>query len=251
MNGQIAKFAPRSIYSRQVAGFSMIELMIAIVVTLFLVGGMLAVISSMKASFTTQDKVGQLSENELFGLTVLDNTVRQAGYFSDAVNTSEATAFPTTTQTSPKFITNQFIAGTKTLTDESLAVRFRTAPSDGLMNCLGEKNTTLSPITWTNTFTVDSSSHQLTCTVSRDDVAASADATAVPLIDNVATMAVLYGIANTTHGSADTYVAGSALPPAAQVVSVQLTITLLDLVNSKTVNLTHPIVHNINLMNTR
>lgn len=236
-------------------GFSIIELMIAIFITLFLVGGMLGIIISMKGSFSSQDQLGRLHENELFGLSTLDNTIRQAGYFTDPTTTLEATAFPATAATTPAFALAQTVSGSvgTSPASDTITVRFQTGPSDGLMNCLGDTNKTLAAITWTNTFAVDNTTHQLTCTVTQNGAApVAADTT--PLIDNVASMKVLYGIATTVPRSADQYLTATsllALSPVPKVVSVQLTLELLNLVNKNSTNLPHPVVHNINLMNTR
>ena len=66
-------------------GFSLIELMIAIAIGLFLCSGMLAIVLSMRIGFKTQDGLTRMQENARFVLTVMDTTVHNAGYFVDTL----------------------------------------------------------------------------------------------------------------------------------------------------------------------
>lgn len=118
------------------------------------------------------------------------------------------------------------------------------------MNCLGDTNTSGAAVSWTNSFSVNTS-NQLVCAVSINGAVAT---TAVPLVDNVASMKVLYGVDTNADGSADKYVSSSAIgvaPAWTDVNSVRLQITFQDLVNSKTgTSVSLPVLtHNISLMN--
>lgn len=64
-------------------GFSLIELMIAIVIAMVVTAGAIAVFGNMRSTYTTQDKLGQLQDSQRLALTVLTTTVQQAGYFID------------------------------------------------------------------------------------------------------------------------------------------------------------------------
>lgn len=236
-------------------GFSLIELLIAIFITLFLVAGMLGIIVSMRGSFTTQDQLERMQESQRFALTVLDNTIRNAGFFPNPTVTTSVTAFPAPPTANPDgttFAAAQSISG-KTgsgTASDTLNVRFQTASGDGLMNCVGDTNTSGAAITWTNSFTVNAS-NQLVCEVSTNGGTAAA---AVVLVDNVASMKIVYGVDTNADGSADKYVAAEAIgtaPAWTDVNSVRLQITFRDLINSKTstpVSLP-ALSHTISLMN--
>ena len=237
------------------SGFSLVEMLIAIFITLFLVAGMLGIIVSMRGSFSTQDQLERIQENERFALTVLDNTIRDAGFFSNPTTTTAAMAFPATVTANPDgttFVASQSVSGTTGAStgSDTVDVRFQTASGDGLMNCLGDTNTSGAAVTWTNSFAVNAS-NQLVCSVSTNG---GAPGTAVVLVDNIASMKVLYGVDTNADGSADKYVASSAIntaPAWTDVSSVRLQITFQDLINSKTgAPVSLPVLtHNISLMN--
>lgn len=237
------------------AGFSLIEFLIAIFITLFLVAGMMGIIVSMRGSFRTQDQLERAQENQRFALTVLDNTIRDAGFFSNPTVTTPATAFPATTTVNADgttFVVAQVISGTTgaATASDTINVRFQTVNGDGLMNCLGDTNTTGAAITWTNSFAVNASS-QLVCAVNAN---AGTPSTPIVLVDNVASMKVLFGIDTNADSSADKYVESTAISSTADwtnVNSVRLQITFLGLVDSNTgASVSLPVLtHNISLMN--
>lgn len=257
MSGQptlAARSVPIMRKKTRAAGFSLVELMIALVIALFIILGMIGIVFTMKGSFTTQDNLSRMQESERFVLTVLDNTVRAAGYFANPTTTSASNALPATGTPNPDgttFAAGQGIAATTGATSDTFNIRFQSASGDGLMNCLGDTNTVAGTTTvWSNSFAVNAS-NQLTCTVSTDG---GTPGTPVVLVDNVSAVKVLYGVDTDGDGSADTYLSSTDVTtknvwPA--VLSVQVKITFVDLINSttgKTVSLP-ALMHTINLMN--
>lgn len=241
---------------RRPSGFTLVELMVAITITMFLIAGMLALVVKMKGSFTTQDQLGRTQENVLFALTILDTTIRHAGYFPDPAVSTESIAMPATTTANPDGTTyadQQSIAGSAgagTVSD-TISVRFQAASGDDLTNCAGDINKSGAKVSWSNTFAVNASS-QLTCTVSVDGGAPGAP---VVLIDNVGSLRVLYGVDSTaTSNNVDRYVSATDIGttyPFTSVYSVRLSIVFNDLVNSRAgATVTLPaLTHTINLMN--
>jgi type IV pilus assembly protein PilW len=247
------------------AGFTLIELMIAITITLFLVAGVVGIVMSVRGTFKTQDGLTQIQETQRFFLTAVDNTVRLAGYFVNPLVDTSTSALPATTTANPDgtiFIAGQSIGGTtgSGANSDSVNVRYQVANNDGLMNCQGDTNSTGASLVWSNSFAVNAS-HQLTCTIS---VNGGAPGTPVILVDNVATVKILYGVDTDGDNSVDKYLSSADVVAASckdktpaplncwlAVSSVQLTITLLDPVNSTpgvNVNLPKTILHTINLM---
>lgn len=238
---------------RRHAGFSLIELMIAVGIGLFLLAGMLAIIFTLRNSFTTQDNVSRVQESQRFALTVLDTTVRATGYFTNPTTTTATTALPAAATANPdgtKFAVAQVITGTAGTSpaSDTLNVRFQTATGDGLMDCLGDTNTTGSPVVWSNSFAVDATNRQLTCAVS---VNGGTPGTPSVLVDNVSSMTVLYGVDTDGDGSVDTYMPFASVASTMTVLSVKISIVLMDLVNSTPTSpkVLPALVHIVSLMN--
>ena len=220
---------------RAARGFTLVELMIALLIGLFLTAGLLTLVFAMRRSTTTQNGLSQLQDDLRMGMSILTNAVQSAGYYPNPyLNT--ATTFFTTTTVAPIFASGQSITGThiNATTPDSLTVRFTTAGSatplvkDNTINCAGQTSTTQK--TWTNTFNIDPVNQVLQCVLS-DGVN---PATTLNLVTGVTNMQVLYGVptlAATPASSADSYLtadlvtAGSLWP---KVVSVKVTLTYVN-----------------------
>ena len=66
---------------RQAGGFSLIELMVAIVVGLILLGGVVTLMANSKKGYTLQNDVARIQENARFAMEFIQRDVRMAGYF--------------------------------------------------------------------------------------------------------------------------------------------------------------------------
>lgn len=65
---------------RHCQGFSMVELMVALVISLVLMGGIAQIFLSSKKSFTIQDTLGRQQENGRYIINALGQDIRRAGY---------------------------------------------------------------------------------------------------------------------------------------------------------------------------
>jgi len=65
------------------AGFSLIELMVALTLSLVVVGGSLATYKVQQNAFERQGAMGEVEENIRFGLDMIVEEVRQAGYLTN------------------------------------------------------------------------------------------------------------------------------------------------------------------------
>jgi len=110
-------------------------------------------------------------------------------------------------------------------------VRFLTNSGDGLLNCLGNPNTTGASSEYDNVFAVDNVNHQLTCAVNGGP--------AVALINNVQGVTVLYGVNSTSatpfdnSGAVDAYLTAAQVTANAalfwtNIYSVKVTITFIN-----------------------
>src|ERR1700732_4617099 len=72
----------QSSYKRS-RGFTLIELMIAITVALFLISGLLVMVQSTRNAFGNQNLLAQLLDNQRLAMTFMAEVVETGGYFSD------------------------------------------------------------------------------------------------------------------------------------------------------------------------
>lgn len=242
------------------SGFSIVELMVAIAIALFIIGAMAAIYLNMRSTFTSQSSLSQLQDDQRLALTMLTTTVQSAGYFVDPLKTTAAAALPAVTVTRADksksvFAAGQSIvgsgAGTGAGTDsDTLAVQYQigpdTTPGTGLMNCQGATNTTATPVVSVNSFSINSS-NELTCTVGSGSPQV--------LAGNVYQMKVLYGVDTDANGAMDTYMPADDVTAASlwsNVYSAQVSLIFLDSTKSKPgapVKMPTSVVQTITLMN--
>lgn len=238
------------------SGFTLIELMVAIALSLFVVSGLAILFVNLKTTFTSQDQQAQVQDSQRLAITMLTTTIQSAGYFIDPINNTQAAALPGSAVNNPDgtgFSAAQGIVGTSGTagpagTSDTLNVRFQTASGDGVMNCLGGSNpaSAASPVVWVNSFAVNAS-NELTCAVN--------GGAAVALVGNVAQINLLYGVDTTGDGTVDTYLSASAITLASlwnNVHSAKLTVSFVNLMSSNSsaiVTLPQPWVQTISLMN--
>ena len=72
-------------------GFSVVELMIALVITLILLAGISQIFLSSKKSFTVQDTLGRMQENGRFAVDMITADLRRAGYWGGNADISQIT----------------------------------------------------------------------------------------------------------------------------------------------------------------
>ncbi len=216
-------------------GFTLVELMIALLIGLFLTGGLLTLVFAMRRSTTTQSGLSQLQDDQRMGMSILTNAVQSAGYFPNPYANTAATFF-LPTSVAPLFASGQSITGTHTsaTVPDSLTVRFTTAGSatplvkDNTINCAGQTSTTQT--TWTNTFNIDTVNQVLQCVLS-DGVN---PATTLNLVTGVTNLQVQYGVptqSTTPASSADSYITADLVTAGnlwSKVVSVKVTLTYVN-----------------------
>jgi type IV pilus assembly protein PilW len=206
-------------------GFTLLELMIAMSIGLFLAGALLTVVQTNKKVFLNQNQLEQMQDGQRMAMTLMTDVIQSAGYFPQPWNntlngTLLAAAGP------PLFANSQAITGSfvSATTGDSISVRYMTAPQDGILNCSGVSNTnplTGANILYVNTFSVVAG--QLQCI----------DQNSVPyfLVSGVTNLSVLYGVktnAAATGNNVDTYMSAAQVnagPYWQNVISVQISLT--------------------------
>jgi type IV pilus assembly protein PilW len=124
-------------------GFSLIELVVAMVVAVFLLAGLFQVLQGNMTTSSDQTALAQLQDNERFAMQVYTNMIESAGYYPTltpagqqnvlaTVLFADGTDFPTAGQ--------GITGGTNGTGGDMLMSRFATNPNDGVSSCLGNTN---------------------------------------------------------------------------------------------------------------
>src|SRR5438445_12950377 len=75
-------------------GYSLIEVVVAMAVALFLLGGMFTILQSTRKNSGNQNLLAQLQEQERIAITMMTDVLQQAGYYPNAGTVTPANALP-------------------------------------------------------------------------------------------------------------------------------------------------------------
>ncbi len=242
--------ARRANCAQRSRGFSLVELMIAVLLAIFLIGGLLTLVQTMKQTTGVQSGLSQLQDGERFASELLNASIQSAGDYPNATIGGAAANFPAINVTVPAtgsilaFAQGQVVSGADTAAPAGsvIGVRYMTSGTaaaypDGLISCAG--NTSPTQVTWINVFYVDASGN-LQCQLTTIDLAGNQTVTTTPLVYGITALGVLYGQRTNTNAttlSVDSYLSATATsalaavanstwqPGWAQVRSVQVTFT--------------------------
>jgi type IV pilus assembly protein PilW len=150
-------------YPRRQRGLTLVELMITMLIALFLLAGLVVMVQNTRQTYTNQNALSQLQDNERLAMTLLTDVIQAAGYYPDPVHNDENSANPAAAGagTVPALLAGQYIMGVQSgvAPGDSITVRYMTASpaagqTDGIINCHGTSNTTGANVTYTNSFNV-------------------------------------------------------------------------------------------------
>jgi type IV pilus assembly protein PilW len=205
------------LHARQ-QGFTLVELSVALLIGLFLLGGLLTLVQDMRRTFGNQNQLAQLQDNERLAMTLITDVIQGAGYYPNPTLNTITSALPAT----GLFTQNgQAIAGTRNAAPpgDSILVQFLTAPNDGMINCTGNSNLTGANQPYINQFSVNASK-QLLCTLNNQ--------APVVLITGVTNLKILYGVNGTgTTSNVDRFLTATQMTAAdwTHVICVKVTLT--------------------------
>jgi type IV pilus assembly protein PilW len=181
-------------------GFSLVELSIAILIALFLLGGLVTMVMGTRRTNGTQTALSQLQDNQRIAMTMITNVVQKAGYFPNPVTQTLAN-FPAETLAGVTLSSGQVLGGTYVAAapGDTFVARFFTPINDAtngnaVINCAGQSNATGSNNVWyTNAFAVGvvNGTSWLQCQV---QTSGTGTILTVNLIPNVTKLAVLYAV---------------------------------------------------------
>jgi type IV pilus assembly protein PilW len=239
---------------RSVRGFTLVELMIAVVIGLFITAGLVTLVQAMKRTTTSQAGLSQLQDNERMGMSLIANAVQSAGYYPNPLlNTS--TTFFTAITTPVTLAAGQSMSGAANATaalGDVITLRYTTAGADNVLNCAGSTSATQK--TWTQTFSIDANNN-LQCSL----FDGTNPSVIVPLVAGVTKLQVLYGVQTSgtaLFNSADTYLPAASVTNWGAVRSVKVTLTFANPLagqpgqSNATVSATIPFTRIITAMNT-
>jgi type IV pilus assembly protein PilW len=210
----------RALIRRQ-QGYTLIELMVALLISLFLLAGLITLEQGMRSTYGNQSQLAQLQDNERFALTILGEVVQEAGYFPSPTVYTETTALPA----AGAFAAKQPITGVYSAAapNDTLSVRFLTASGDTNINCTGGTNTSGAVLLYTNVFSISAGANPaLQCAVN--------GAAAQTLVNGVTNLEVWYGVKTNgavTTNDVDSYLRASVMTAAnwQNVTSVKVRLT--------------------------
>ncbi|MGC1389275.1 MAG: PilW family protein, partial [Steroidobacteraceae bacterium] len=184
-------------------GMTLVELMVAIMIGLFLTGGLLTLVQAMKRTTVNQSGLSQLQDNERMAMTLITDVIKSTGYYTNPLVNTAASSFPVvnynananfTTAGQALVGTGAYAAGTNVVTSR-YATAGTTTGTDNIINCTG--NTWAVAATFVNTFSLDGNGN-LQCTL----IVNGGQPTTVPLISGIQKMQIYYGVQ--TNGAAGT-----------------------------------------------
>jgi type IV pilus assembly protein PilW len=163
-------------------GFTLLELLIAMTIGIFLMGALLVIVQTNRTVFGNQNKMSQVQDGERMALTMMSDVIQSAGYFPDPTINTQASALPA----AAPFGAAEAISGTYSaaVPGDQISVRYMTAGGDGILNCSGLPNPVGSlNAQFVNEFKVQGG--QLICTM---------NGTQYNLVSGVTNLTVLYGV---------------------------------------------------------
>jgi type IV pilus assembly protein PilW len=211
-------------------GFTLLEIMIAMSIGLFLLGALVTIVQSNKAVFLNQNQLVQLQDSERMAMTLMAEVIQAAGYFPDPTTNSVGG----TLIASGAFANSQAITGnyTAAVPGDSISVRYMTAPLDGILNCSGVPNP--NPVGGANILYVNQFNVAVTAGVPGGqlicNVTIGAVTTPYTLVNGVTNLRVFYGVKTNVAApgnNADTYLLASQMTPAnfSSVITVMVQLT--------------------------
>jgi type IV pilus assembly protein PilW len=219
---------------RRQRGYTLIEIMIALVIALFLLAGLGTMVAGTRRTGSNQMLLAQLQDEQRLAMSMLSDVIQHAGYFDTNKYLAATDAWSTTTTvpaTGATLLKGQSLSGTHTSisASDTIAVRYATAGGDGIINCNG--GTSTAATTYINYFFVsaattgaNASPSQLQCSIDGNT------GNAVSLVSNVVNMQMWYGVSTTANtDNVDTFMTADQVTASAggwsSVTSVRATLT--------------------------
>ena len=213
-------------------GMTLVEVMIAMAVAMFLLLGVTTILSGTRQAASSQRQLAQLQDDERLAMTVMTDVIQAAGYYPDPTVNSAATYMPIDA-TFP--IAGFGLFGTSSVAGpDTISVRYATQLTDGAINCVGNSTTSPTPVPFVNTFSLDTVNQNLQCAFNGNPQ--------VALVNGITNLRIWYGVNTgvaTGQQCADTYLRASEVTAGngttsywGNVCSVKVELTFADPANA-------------------
>lgn len=205
-------------------GLSLIEMMVAVLIALFLIAGIIVVEQGVNLSYSQQNGLSQLQDEQRFATSVLSGVIGTAGYYPDPHDNSQVSALPAANVPGASFAAGQAIVAPATAgaaPHDQIFVRYMTAAGDGVTLCDGTPAGNNLYTSYLYVTDDASGNGTLYCQLETGKVWG----TAVPLVSGVTDMQILYGVATGSTNSVTEYVYAQDVPNWSNVTSLQVTLT--------------------------
>jgi type IV pilus assembly protein PilW len=201
---------------RNQSGFTVVEIMVAMLIGLFLLGGLMTLVQDNRRTFASQNQLSQLQDAERVAMT----------------NTATSSLPVAGSLTAGQYLVGTFNAAAP---GDTMTVRYATTTGDGILNCIGGSNTSgsASPLLYTAVFSVangqlicnlNGTNYQLAGTVPISVTNASLNNGIV-----INKLTILYGVnVAGNDNSVTSYQTAAAVANWSNVISVQVTLQFLN-----------------------
>ena len=200
-------------------GLTLIEIMVAMSIGLFMIAGVIHVFSSTKESYRTQEAVARIEVNSRFSLEIMTGNIRMAGYKKDPWADSK-NVFGTVTTLFPTV--GQIVSGSEGGSSDSDQINIR---YHGSVNSLGVADGRVYDCEGTS---VGDTNIELEFSISGTDLICTIDGATTPVVlaDKVSNMQILYGEDTTGDEAVNQYVKASSVSNWQAIVSVKIGLVL-------------------------
>lgn len=202
-------------------GFTLVELMVALVIGLLLLAGVLQILLSNRASFDAQRATAHLQENARLAEFVLSHAIAHAGYRT-ALDAAETTIFPATSN--PKtanYPDGAYITGATDADGNNDALRVRFQARGDVRDCLGGSVGSPAASETSDVLFFVNGNDTLECTKF-----SNGGSTTQPIVENVDRFKVRYGLNTNGTAGVDHYVTTLTGTQAREVRSVRIQLLL-------------------------
>ncbi len=187
---------------RSQAGFTLVELMITLVISLAILAGLSQAFVAGNEAYSVQDRMGSLQESGRYALYFLQRDIRMAGYPA-----TDATLIPFPTTGSANAIVSE---GTGNNASDQIAIQYRVDTIGGASDCVGTN--VASGNILNNTYAV---SRDATTNLSR------LTCNGQPIVEGIEAMQILYGVDNDTDPGNASFGIADKFVPASGVASTE------------------------------
>ena len=216
-------------------GLTLLEIMIALLIGSFLLGGVLQIFIGSQQTYRMQQNLSRLQENGRFAIDFLAHDIRMASYWGCMTRVNGDIAGTEGASGAPDSIT---FKGAFILTPTgSCGSPVNVAGSCGAVNCYTDLTSTI-------TYTITTPSATTTMPTPHLTLYRNTNNTTNPLIEGIQNMQILYGADTDADGAANYYVpAGTGGLNMEKVVSIRISLLAFTLDDNLT---TQPMAYTYN-----